>query len=153
MQKIAAAVGVSLGEFFAAAESGEGGRIVRSTERLGLSSEWSNAEVEALTEPASSRRLDATLITLRPRGRTGKHPRARSAEEFGYVLQGQLTLTLGPEDHLLKAGDSVTILPGELRLWRNDGRAAARLLLVEVRTRLKPRGSQQARQRPKRRLP
>jgi transcriptional regulator with XRE-family HTH domain len=151
MEKIAAAVGVSLGEFFAAAAGGEAGRIVRAADRQGLASEWSHAELEALTDSGSSLRLEAALITLLPGGRTGKHPRAHPFEEFGYVLQGQPTLTLGPEEHRLRVGDSVAILPGELRLWRNDGRAVARFLLVKARSGLSPDQTRTVRARPRRR--
>lgn len=150
MEKIAAAVGVSLGEFFAAAASGDGGRVVRATERQGLASEWSSGELEALTESGSSHRLDAALITLKPGGKTGKHPRAEATEEFAFVVQGQPTLCLGPEEHRLRTGDSVTILPGELRLWRNDARSTARFLLVKARTGIASKAARGNHSRPRR---
>jgi transcriptional regulator with XRE-family HTH domain len=130
MEKIAAAVGVSLGDFFGAVTGGEGGLIVRVAERHGLSSGWSNAEIEALTAPGSLARLEAMLITLRKAGRSGKHPYAHSREEFAFVLQGEVILTLGPEDHRLRRGDAATILPGELRLWRNEARTPARVMII-----------------------
>jgi transcriptional regulator with XRE-family HTH domain len=151
MEKIAAAVGVSLGEFFAAAANGDGGRIVRATDRQGLVSEWSNAELEALTDSGSSLRLEAVLITLKPGGRTGKHPRAQSFEEFAFILQGQPTLSLGPEEHRLRLGDSVALLPGELRLWRNDARTVARFLLVKARTGVTSERTKPVRSQPRRR--
>src|SRR5512146_3005663 len=49
MEKIAAVLGVSLSQFFADAAAGEGGLIVKRAERKGLSSGWSNAEIEALS--------------------------------------------------------------------------------------------------------
>jgi hypothetical protein len=36
------------------------------------------------------------LITLEPGGRSAKHPVAHAREEFGYVLAGEVALTLGP---------------------------------------------------------
>ena len=125
MEKIAAAVGVSLGDFFGAVTGGEGGLIVRVADRPGLSSGWSNAEIEALNAPGSLARLEAMLITLRKGGRSGKHPYAHSREEFAFVMQGEVVLTLGPDDHRLRRGDAATILPGELRLWRNEAHARA----------------------------
>jgi quercetin dioxygenase-like cupin family protein len=130
MEKIAAAVGVSLGDFFGAAASGEGALIVREADRPGLSSGWSNAEIETLNVPGPRARLEATLVTLRPGGRSGKDPYAHPREEFAFVLQGEVTLTLGPEDHRLRRGDAATILPGELRRWRNEARTPARVLIV-----------------------
>jgi XRE family transcriptional regulator, regulator of sulfur utilization len=130
MEKIASAVGVSLGDFFGAVAGGEGGLIVRVADRPGLSSGWSNAEIEALNAPGSLARLEAMLITLRKGGRSGRHPYAHSREEFAFVMQGEVILTLGPDDHRLRRGDAATILPGELRLWRNEARTPARVMIV-----------------------
>jgi quercetin dioxygenase-like cupin family protein len=130
MEKIATCVGVSLGDFFEGVTGGEGGRIVRVADRQGLSSGWSNAKVEALNVPGPLARLEVMLITLRRGGRSGKHPYAHSREEFAYVLQGDVILTLGPEDHRLRQGDAATILPGELRLWRNETSAPAKVMVV-----------------------
>jgi len=92
MQKIAAALGVTLGEFFTAAGQGATGTI-------------------------------------------GKHPYGHdTAEDYAFVLKGPVTLTLGPDRHVLRTGDAVCFLPGELRLWENPGRIAARLLFVSVRS-------------------
>jgi transcriptional regulator with XRE-family HTH domain len=146
MEKIAAALGVTLGEFFAAASGGEGGLVVRTADRQALSSGWSNADIEALNAPGSTARLEAILITLRPGGRSGKHPYAHPREEFAFVLQGKVVLTLGPEEYRLQRGDATTILPGELRLWRNEVAAPARVMIITspisgrvIRSR-KPRG-------------
>ena len=73
------------------------------------------------------------MITLDRGGRSAKHPVAHDNEEFAYVVAGQTTLTLGPEEHLLKAGDAVTLRPGELRRWENRGSAIVRILLVTSR--------------------
>lgn len=128
MERIASAVGVTLGEFFAAVTGGEGGLIVRVADRQALSSRWSDAEIEVLSAPRA--RLEALLITIRPGGRSGKHPYAHPSEEFAFVVQGEVGLTLGPEEHRLRRGDAATILPGELRLWRNSARAPASIVIV-----------------------
>ena len=130
MEKIASAVGVTLGDFFAAATGGEGGLVLRVADRPALSSGWSNATVEALNVPGSMARLEALLITLRPGGRSGRHPYAHPREEFAFVIQGAVTLTLGPEEHRLRRGDTATILPGELRLWRNEAGTPARVMII-----------------------
>jgi transcriptional regulator with XRE-family HTH domain len=130
MEKIAAALGVSLVEFFAAASGADGGLVVRTADRHALNSGWSNAKVEAVSPLASAARLEVISITLGPRGRSGRHPYAHAREEFTFVLNGKVTLTLGPEEHSLRAGDAACILPGELRLWRNDGRTPAQVLIV-----------------------
>ena len=48
MERIARAVGLTLGEFFDSVTGGEGGLIVRVADRGSLSSRWSAAEIEVL---------------------------------------------------------------------------------------------------------
>ena len=133
MERIVGSLGISLGEFFASLTSGEGGLVVRSTERVQLPSGWSNATVEALSPMLRSSTLEPLVITLDPGGRSGKHPTAPRREECAYVLEGEVELTLGPDTFRMKQGDSVTILPGELRRWVNDGSAGVRILVVAAR--------------------
>ena len=104
MQKIAAALGVTLGEFFTAASGGASGTIVRARGRNRFRSHWSSAEIEAA---GSGPRLESVLVHLAPGGRSGKHP-------YGHET-------------------AVCFLPGELRLWENPGRATTRLLFVTLR--------------------
>src|SRR5262245_16528226 len=132
MEKIAGALGVTLGEFFAAAAEGDPPLIVRAKQRLRLSSLWSKAAIEALG-PMMGRRLEPVQITLERGGRSAKHASPHSCEEFAYVLAGQPTLTLGPEEYLLRAGDAVTIRPQELRRWENKSSSVARILIVAAR--------------------
>ena len=130
MEKIAAALGASLGEFFAAAAGGEGGLVVRAADRQAMSSGWSKADIEALSVGRSTARLEAILVTLQPGGRSGRHPYPHPREEFAFVVQGEVMLNLGPEEHRLRRGDAAAILPGELRLWRNEARSPARIMIV-----------------------
>lgn len=130
MEKIANILGVSLGAFFGAIGPGEGGLILKRRDRKPLPSSWSNADITALGRPGPQRRLDALLITLAPGGRSGKHPVAHKTEEFAMVLKGRVSLRLGPDEHALSLGDSVTLLPGELRLWVNASTSACQVLIV-----------------------
>ena len=132
MERIAGTLGVSLGEFFASLGSGEGGLVVRKADRVELPSAWSQATVEALSSMSRGRLTEPLLITLEPGGRSGKHPTAHPREEFAFVIEGDVDLTLGPETFHLGSGDSVTILRGELRRWTNSGRTPARILIVAV---------------------
>jgi quercetin dioxygenase-like cupin family protein len=132
MEKIADALGVTLGEFFAAAAAGARPLIVRVEDRLLVTSRWSHGSIEALSA-MSSRRMAPVLMMLEPSGRSAKHPVAHQAEEFAYVLAGRPTLTLGPEQQQLRPGDAVTIRAGELRRWENRGRTRARILIVSAR--------------------
>jgi len=130
MEKIAEVLGVTLGEFFSGVAEGKGGQLVRVADRLGLASSWSKAEIEAVSRPGSQ--MEAVIVTLRPGGRSGKHPRADARGQFALMLENAATLTLGPERHSLRKGDAVSILPQELRMWENPGRRIARILVVSL---------------------
>jgi XRE family transcriptional regulator, regulator of sulfur utilization len=133
MERIASTLGVTLGEFFAALGSSESGMIVRVSERVEIPSRWSHAVIEALSPMNRGRLTEPILITLEPGGRTGKHPSARdSREEFAFVVEGAVELTLGPDVFALQAGDAVTILRGELRRWTNSSTNQVRILIVAV---------------------
>jgi transcriptional regulator with XRE-family HTH domain len=132
MEKIAHALGITLGDFFTAAGGATGsGHILRSSQRQILRSGWSNATVEALAP--SAERLEPVLIVIGPGGRSGKHPYDHPTEQFAFILEGEVTLTLGPEEHQLAPGDTVMLLPGELRAWQNRGAVPARVLLATAR--------------------
>ncbi len=130
MEKIAQVLGATLSSFFGAIGPGEGGLILRRTDRTRLTSSWSDASIESLGRPSARRRLEPLLITLAPAGRSGKYPVAHRTEEFAMVLKGRVNLQLGPDLHRLAAGDSATLLPGELRLWVNPGPNPCQVLLI-----------------------
>ena len=135
MERIAHALGITLGDFLTAAGGATGsGHILRSSQRQILRSGWSSATVEALAP--SGVRLEPVLIVMGPGGKSGKHPYGHPTEEFAFILDGEVTLTLGLEEHQLATGDTVMILPGELRAWANRGAVPARVLLVTARGRI-----------------
>ena len=134
LERIASAVGVTLGEFFAAPSRGEGpGLVVRAAARENLESAWSNAQIEALAPMSVGRKLEPVIITLDAGGRSGKHPHPHAMEEFAFVLEGRVRLTLGEEAHDLEAGDAATIPLEHARAWENTGSGPARILVVSAR--------------------
>jgi XRE family transcriptional regulator, regulator of sulfur utilization len=132
MDRIASALGVTLAQFFHGAESTIP-TIVRSDTRVQLNSEWSKARIEGLAGDSTVGRLDAVLITIEPGGMSGREPYQPPREEFAMVLEGKVLLTLGTADHVLSAGDAVTILAGVGRRWQNPYETAARVLVASSR--------------------
>jgi transcriptional regulator with XRE-family HTH domain len=131
MEAIAGALGVTLGEFFAAtAASGDARLVVRAAERPTMPTSWWRAEVEALTLPRTAAGLEVVLVTLGAGGRSGRQAYRHPREEFAFVLQGSVSLAIGPESHVLRPGDAVTVPAGQPRLWTNKRRGRSRLLLV-----------------------
>ena len=133
MEKIANALGVTLGEFFSSTAEADGVLIVRASGRTQAASLWSHAQIEPLSPLQEGRKFEPVLIRMEPGGRSSKHPVAAGREEFAYVLEGELVLTLGPEEHVMGPGDAVTIRAQELRRWENRSRKAARFLVVASR--------------------
>ena len=137
LEKIATALGVSLWQFFQAAEGGNSGHpVVRAGERAGLSSEWSKASVELLASRESGAELEPMLVTLEPEGASGRDAHPATHAEFAFVLQGRVELTLGDAAQTLATGDAVTIRAGLPRRWRNEHTTEpAKILIVALRPR------------------
>lgn len=133
LHKIAEALGVTLGEFFAAAEMGEETLIVRTDDRHRLDSTWTDAHIEALAPMGKNYRLEPMIAIFGPGGKSGKHPHAQSREEFAFVLRGQVTLTLADEENTMNVGDAVTLPAHAPRRWENRAREIAEILMVSSR--------------------
>ncbi len=135
LQKIADALGVTLGEFFAATAADDENLIVRPGDRRRMDSTWTDAHIEALGAMAPSRKLEAVLVVFGSGGRSGKHAHSHSHEEFAFVVKGQVTLTLGDERSELVPGDAVTLPALAPRLWENRTDQVVEVLLVSPRAR------------------
>jgi transcriptional regulator with XRE-family HTH domain len=133
MQKIAETLGVTLGEFFAATETGEERLIVRAVERRRMDSTWTDAHIEALGAMARNRRLEPVLVSFGPGGKSGKHPHAPTTEEFAFIVKGRVTLTLADEENEMTAGDAVSLPAQAPRLWENRSQEIAEILIVSSR--------------------
>jgi quercetin dioxygenase-like cupin family protein/DNA-binding XRE family transcriptional regulator len=68
-------------------------------------------------------RVDFLLVTYAPGGSSssGDQLMRHSGLEYGFLLEGQLTLTLGFEEHLLRPGDAVSFPSSTPHRYRNDG--------------------------------
>jgi len=133
LHKIAEALGVTLGEFFAAAEMGEETLIVRTEQRHRLDSTWTDAHLESLGPMRPNHKLESMIAIFGPGGQSGKQPHSQSREEFAFVIKGEVTLTLADEENTLKAGDAVTLPARAPRRWENRTREIAEILMISSR--------------------
>jgi quercetin dioxygenase-like cupin family protein len=131
MERIAHALGVTMGEFFRATEESRSS-IVRAGERTGLSSQWSQAQIEALGGSQPGRKLEGVVITIQPGGTSGKHTHAVLQDQIAVMFEGVLELTLGDEQHGLSRGDAVTIRAGTPLRWHNVSDEPAQVLIVSA---------------------
>jgi transcriptional regulator with XRE-family HTH domain len=132
MERIAAALGVTLWQFFQVAEVRQA-NVVRASSRSQLVLEWSRADVEALGFLGDGSRFQAAIVRMQPGGLSGKHARPSINDEFVFIHQGEAVLTLDNRDQVLEKGDSVTIPAGVNRSWRNDGSSPVHLLIISVK--------------------
>jgi transcriptional regulator with XRE-family HTH domain len=130
LHKIAEALGVTLGEFFAAAETGEELLIVRAEERHRLDSTWTDAHIESLGPMKQAHKLEPMIAIFGKGGKSGKRPHAQAREEFAFVIRGQVTLTLADEENTLTAGDAVTLPARAPHLWENRTQETVEILMV-----------------------
>ena len=140
MERIAVALGVTLGQFFdITGSTAEPVEIVKAGEGLTLKSGWSKAEMELLRSDGRDYRIEPVLLSIAPGGTSGSRPYASTREEFALVLEGSVVLTLDPgsrgtgQRHTLQTGDAVTISAGTGRRWENAGKLPARILMVAAR--------------------
>ena len=132
MERIAAALGVTLAEFFHQAE-GTQGRIITRSQRARLNLEWSHAEIESVGFLDRGSHLHGFLVNLKPGGLSGKHARPSANDELVFVHEGEVVLTLGETEHLLGPGESAIIPAGVSRRWRNDSPRRVQILIVSAR--------------------
>ncbi len=80
-----------------------------------------------LLAPAAERRLEPVLIVLEPGSRLGA-PLRHEGEEFVYVIEGDVTLTVGRRRHRLARGETAYYSSALPHRFANPGRRRAVLL-------------------------
>jgi transcriptional regulator with XRE-family HTH domain len=69
-----------------------------------------------------SRKLEPMIIEIDPHGETGSDYYRHSGEEFGYVLEGTLTVIIGTDEYNIEQGESIYFssnLPHKLKNKKN----------------------------------
>jgi len=132
LDRLATALGVTLGEFFDGMAAA-GPAIIRPAERQALHSGWSRARIEALTPRNPECWLEALLITLRPGGASGSRLHVHGTEILALVFEGEALLTLGDASQNLEKGDAVMIPAGTRHRWSNKSAKAVQILKITPR--------------------
>src|SRR5688572_5403925 len=100
LERIGEALGVGLRDLFAGPTEPKA-LVVKRGERPHATSTWSRARLEALS--LAGDRLAAVFIVLERNGRSGKRARAHAREEFAFVTEGEVVLTIEEQLHTLRA--------------------------------------------------
>lgn len=134
LQRIADALGLTVASLLSpdGGTSGSASRVLRRGRRGALRSEWSKATVESLVHASADERLQALLIRLEEGGRTGATSFAPGRRLFAYCTVGSAVLVLGEpdEEHVVYAGDSLTVDGPRNAAWENRGSSLAEIMTV-----------------------
>ena len=131
MEKISNALGVTLGQFFLSANQ-QKVNIVRASDRSHLALDWSRAEIASLGSLSNGSQFRASMLIIKPGGLTGKHATPSISDEFAMVFAGKVVLKLLDSEQVLERGDSLTIMAGTDRQWRNETEELAEILVISV---------------------
>jgi len=93
--------------------------VVRLDQGKRLSS-TADVIAEFLSADPSDKEIQPYRLVCQP-GASRDQPATHPGEEFGFVLKGQLTVTVGEETFVLKAGDSIHYETLQPHSWRNEG--------------------------------
>jgi len=86
-------------------------------------------EICWLIPNAQKNEMEPIILTLEPNGRT--YPdNPHEGEEIGYVLEGQITITIGSYKHVAKKGESFLIKTEKPHWLSNKGKRQAKVLWI-----------------------
>ena len=86
-------------------------------------------EVELLVPSAQSRLMDPVLVSLEPGESTETHL-GHEGEEFGFLLQGGVTLWVDKEAYRMRKGDCFYFASDKEHRLHNSGKTTAKLLWI-----------------------
>jgi len=133
--RIAKALNVRAGHFFDE-QADRSFSLIRKDERKAVSRFASKRGVgygyayEALGHDMKGRHMEPFLVTLEPPGVQSPRPSAHDGEEFLFVLEGEVQVTLGEHSDVLQPGDAVYYHSSIPHLVQCLGGSPARILAV-----------------------
>jgi transcriptional regulator with XRE-family HTH domain len=128
LRKVAMLFNLPLSFFFSnSPEHAESDHVVRAQSRRIMHDDTTGLREELLSPDLGGR--FEMLRSVFAAGTMIPAPVTRPTEEAGYIVSGQLTLTLDGQVYELKAGDSFRFA-GEAMQWKNEGREDAVVIWV-----------------------
>ena len=107
-QKIAEALGISLGQLYGGIDARyERTRHLAATEHRKICTKTDQMKCELLTQEASKKKMTPLLITLAAHGRSAVEQLDRGVEKFLFILEGTVTARLEETDYTLNAYDTL----------------------------------------------
>lgn len=100
-------------------------QIVRGTERPVFESGAVRYERLALSVPGNHEHgIESYLLTIGPGGSRGSHEAGHDGRELGLITEGSAVLSIGGQEYILEAGDSVSFDAGLPHVLKNAGKGS-----------------------------
>ena len=103
--------------------------VVRKSKRKKLINTDSNVEFEMLTADINRKQMESRQLNIRVGGEL-EFPPFPNGEIWGMLLEGLISLELGPERYHLEPGDSVHFSSSLKNRWFNTGKQIAKAVVV-----------------------
>ncbi|OIQ35309.1 MAG: Cro/Cl family transcriptional regulator [Roseobacter sp. MedPE-SWchi] len=126
---IGKALGVGINWFFPdpdAEQNPEIGYVVRADRRRAL--RFASGIKDELLSPSLAGQLEMVLTTFEPGASSGEELYAHRGEEAGFIVEGQLEVTIKEQVFLLAVGDTIQFASDQPHRYRNPGPGLTRLL-------------------------
>ncbi len=130
LKRILDVFNISLAQFFSETRANEK-VIFREQDRTLLLGDDRTFKIELLAPYGGGRLIELTMNTIQPH-RSFDSAYRHEGQEAGYVIDGEVVLTLSNKDHHLKAGECFYFASKEPHTIRNDGKKVARVLWMIV---------------------
>ena len=135
---ICQALGMTLGEFFRQLGDGAGQptlggpthEVMKAKDQRAINLSEASIKYRFLSRAFPGRQFEIMLGEIRPGYCYPPFP--HEGEEFGYVLEGQLRLTIGDETYTLGPGDSYHFAASAPHGYQAEGDSAVRILWVQT---------------------
>jgi transcriptional regulator with XRE-family HTH domain len=128
LQRLASALGLTVGRLFAQPDD-PNEIVMRATQRIRIETNDSGDKLEPLAHHSGSHLLECHLHHIMPGGGGGGNFQ-HEGEEFGYVLEGEIELTVGGRKYVTGKGDSFSFRSEKPHSWVNKGKTKARVLWI-----------------------
>jgi len=103
--------------------------VVRKSKRKKIINTDSNVEFEMLTADINRKQMESRQLNIRVGGEL-EFPPFPNGEIWGMLLEGLISLELGPEQYHLEPGDSVHFSSSLKNRWFNPGKQIAKAVVV-----------------------
>jgi transcriptional regulator with XRE-family HTH domain len=128
LKKVLAALGTTLGEFFAGERDVQGSAFVFPASRMINVASGAGLQYLGLPGPTTGRALQIMDEKYAPGADTGPDPYSHAGEEGGVCISGRIELTVNGRREMLGPGDGYYFSSALPHRWRNTGRSPARMI-------------------------